>query len=70
MPTRTRCKPLSLQILVDARRGEGGIGPGIDTPDPAAIPQDDPLEHTAVGAMDLPGRSARRSRSPASEVAE
>jgi hypothetical protein len=47
--------PLSFQILVDARRGEGGIGPEIDTPDPAAIPQDDRLEHTlpAVGAMDI-----------------
>src|ERR1700720_4016127 len=47
---------LSLQVLVDARHGEGGIGPKIDAPDPA-IPQDDRLEHAlpAVGAVHIAG---------------
>src|SRR5262249_21272066 len=48
---------LSLQVLVDAWHGECGIGPEIDAPDPAAIPQDDRLEHAlpAVGAVHVAG---------------
>jgi len=47
----------SLQVLVDAWHGECGIGPEIDAPDPAAIPQDDRLEHAlpAVGAVHVAG---------------
>ena len=59
--------PLSLQVLVDTRHGEGGIGPEIDAPDPAAIPHDDRLEHTlpAIGAVHVAG-----TQSAAFQIAE
>src|SRR6516165_4883525 len=52
---------LSLQVLVDTRHGEGGIGPEIDAPDPAAIAQDDRLEHVlpAIGAVHVAGTQCR-----------
>ena len=48
---------LSLQVLVDARHGEGGIGTEIDAQDLALIAYDDRLEHVlpAVGAVHVAG---------------
>ena len=49
--------PLGLQVIVDARHGEGCIGPEIDARDLAPVAHDDRLEHAVppVGPVNVAG---------------
>ena len=57
---------LGFEIFIDVRCGEGGIPSEVAPQLSIPIAGDNRLQHVApvVGAMDVPGRSEHRSRSP------